>query len=277
MSKLNIFGQQWIDMVFEGRNKNYGAYKLRAENPKVTTVALILGSVFFATAIATPIILSSIKDATASTEEEVITKVEVAEIPEAPAPEELPPPPPQVMVKQAPKSIVEEVKFKPLEAAKQEDVPEDPPKIEQFKQADPSSRNAEASPTGDINIGVAAGDLDKGMEPTPGEDTGIYNSAGLQVQPEFPGGVAAFLSYVQKNFRIPEVDQDMTARIYVQFVVEKDGSLTGIKILRDPGYGLGKEAERVLKSVKTKWSPGIQNGKPVRASYNLPITINIKS
>ncbi|MFP5436653.1 MAG: energy transducer TonB [Bacteroidia bacterium] len=276
MSKLNIFGQQWIDIVFEGRNKKYGAYKLREENPKVTMLALVFGSIFFAVAIGAPIILSSIKGATASTEEEVITKVEVAEIPEAPK-EELPPPPPQVLVKQAPKSIVEEVKFKPLEAAKQEDVPEDPPKIEQFKQADPSSRNAEASPTGDVNIGVSAGDLDKGVEPTPGEDTGIYNSAGLQVQPEFPGGIAAFLTYVQKNFRIPEVDQDMTARIYVQFVVEKDGTLTGIKILRDPGYGLGKEAERVLKSVKTRWSPGIQNGKPVRASYNLPITINIKS
>lgn len=277
MSKLNIFGQQWIDMVFEGRNKNYGAYKLRAENPKVTTVALILGSIFFATAIATPIILSKIEDATASEEPEVITKVEVAEIKEAPKEEELPPPPPEVLVKQAPKSIVEEVKFKPLEAAKQEDVPEDPPKIEQFKEADPSSRNAEASPTGDINIGVSAGDLDKGMEAKEGEDTNVYNSAGLQVQPEFPGGVAAFLNYVQRNFRIPEVDQDMTARIYVQFVVEKDGTLTAIKVLRDPGYGLGKEAERVLKSVKTKWSPGIQNGKPVRASYNLPITINIKS
>lgn len=277
MSKLNIFGQQWIDIVFEGRNKKYGAYKLREENPKVTMLALIFGSIFFATAIAAPIIYSNLKEATASAEEEVVTKVEVAEIPEAPVEEELPPPPPAVQVKQAPKSIVEEVKFKPLEAAKQEEVPEDPPKIEQFKQADPSSRNAEASPTGDVNIGVSAGDLDKGVEPTPGEDNGIYNSAGLQVQPEFPGGIAAFLTYVQKNFRIPEVDQDMTARIYVQFVVEKDGTLTGIKILRDPGYGLGKEAERVLKSVKTKWSPGIQNGKPVRASYNLPITINIKS
>jgi protein TonB len=69
----------------------------------------------------------------------------------------------------------------------------------------------------------------------------------------------------------------MTAKIYVSFVVEKDGSITAIKVVRDPGYGLGKEAERVLKSVKTKWSPGIQNGKPVRASFNLPITINIKS
>jgi len=279
MSKLNIFGQQWIDMVFEGRNKKYGAYTLRAENPKVTTVALILGSIFFATAVAAPIIYSSIKDATASNEEEQITKVEVAEIPEVPETpkEELPPPPPQVMVKQAPKSLVEEVQFKPLEAAKQEEVPKDPPNIKQFEEATPSSKDAAASPDGDININTDSGDLKKGQEVVEAEDTGIYNSAGLQVQPEFPGGIAAFLKYVTNNFRIPEVDQDMTARIIVQFVVEKDGSLTGIKILRDPGYGLGKEAERVLKSVKTKWKPGIQNGKEVRASYNLPITINVKS
>jgi len=268
----NIFNKQWIDLVFEGRNKSYGAYQLRSENPKTTTVALILGSVFFALAIGAPIIISKLPSGdTAEQQEEQI--IEVMEIPEPPV-EILPPPPPPVEAYQAPKSIVEEVKFKPLVAAKKEEVPEDPPKIEQFKEADPSSRNAEASPTGDINIGKPAGDLDKGVEVP---DNQVYTSAALQVQPEFPGGIGAFLGYVQKNFRIPEVDQDMTARIYVSFVVEKDGTLTDIKVLRDPGYGLGKEAIRVLKSVKTKWSPGIQNGKPVRASYNLPITINIKS
>jgi len=108
-------------------------------------------------------------------------------------------------------------------------------------------------------------------------DNQVYNTAGLQVQPNYPGGIAAFLTYVNKNFRIPEIEQDMQAKIYVSFVIEKDGSLTAIKVLRDPGYGLGKEAERVLKSSKIKWSPGIQNGKPVRAAFNLPITINIKS
>ncbi|MXN92893.1 energy transducer TonB [Flavobacterium sp. Sd200] len=276
MSKLNIFNQQWIDLVFEGRNKSYGAYQLRLENPKTTTVALILGCVFFAGAIGTPVILSNMKsDEVAEDQTEQI--IEVVDIPTPPPVEEvLPPPPPPVEAYQAPKSIVEEVKFKPLEAKKKEEVPEDPPKVEQFKEADPSSRNAEASPTGDINIDKPSGDLDKGVE-APANDNAVYNSAGLQVQPEFPGGMAAFYSYVNKNFRIPELDQDMTARIYVSFVVEKDGSLTAIKVLRDPGYGLGKEAERVLKSLKTKWSPGIQNGKPVRASYNLPITINIKS
>jgi len=271
----SIFNKQWIDLVFEGRNKNYGAYQLRSESPKTTTIALILGCVFFAGAIGIPVILSNMdfKDDTADKVEDQI--IEVVDIPE-PIVEDLPPPPPPVEAYQAPKSIVEEVKFKPLEAKKKEEVPEDPPKIEQFKQADPSSRNAEASPTGDINIDKPSGDLDKGVE-VPVNDNAVYNSAGLQVQPEFPGGMTAFYSYVNKNFRIPELDQDMTARIYVSFVVEKDGSLTAIKVLRDPGYGLGKEAERVLKSLKTKWSPGIQNGKPVRASYNLPITINIKS
>lgn len=275
MSKLNIFNKSWVDMVFEGRNKAYGAYQLRTENPKTTVKALIIGAILFTFLISTPIIADKLGDLASKEKESDVDKViEVIDIPPPPEEEPLPPPPPPVEQLQAPKSIVEEIKFKPLEAAKKEEVPDDPPKTEQFKEADPSSRNAEASPTGDVNIGTPSGDLDKGVE---APDNTVYNSAGLQVQPEFPGGIQAFYGYVMKNFRTPELEQDMTAKIYVSFVVEKDGSITAIKILRDPGYGLGKEAERVLKSIKTKWSPGIQNGKPVRASYNLPITINIKS
>ncbi|RDI08186.1 energy transducer TonB [Flavobacterium sp. AG291] len=275
MSKLNIFNKSWVDMVFEGRNKAYGAYQLRTENPKTTVKALIIGAILFTFLISTPIIADKLGDLAAKGKEDDVDKViEVIDLPPPPEEAPLPPPPPPVEQLQAPKSIVEEVKLKPLEAAKKEEVPDDPPKTEQFKEADPSSRNAEASPTGDVNIGTPSGDLDKGVE---APDNTVYNSAGLQVQPEFPGGIQAFYGYVMKNFRTPELEQDMTAKIYVSFVVEKDGSITAIKILRDPGYGLGKEAERVLKSIKTKWSPGIQNGKPVRASYNLPITINIKS
>lgn len=275
MSKLNIFDKSWIDLVFEGRNKQYGAYQLRSENPKTTIKALIIGAILFTFLVATPMILEKIGDLASKGKDKEDDKIiEVIDLPPPPEEAPLPPPPPPVEQLQAPKSIVEEVKLKPLEAAKKEDVPDDPPKQEQFKEADPSSRNADASPTGDVNIGTPSGDLDKGVE---APDNTVYNSAGLQVQPEFPGGIGAFLAYVNKNFRIPEIDQNMTAKIYVSFVVEKDGSITAIKVLRDPGYGLGKEAERVLKSVKIKWSPGIQNGKPVRASFNLPITINIKS
>jgi protein TonB len=275
MSKLNIFGSAWTDMVFEGRNKSYGAYQLRSENPKTTVKALIIGALLFSFLVATPKIYEMLGNLVAKSDDDNTDKIiEVIDLPPPPKEDVLPPPPPPVEQQQAPKSIVEEVKLKPLEAVKKEEVPEDPPKIEQFKEADPSSRNAEASPTGDINIDTPAGDLDKGVE---APDNTVYNSAGLQVQPEFPGGMAAFYKYVNNNFRIPELDQNMQAKIYVSFVVEKDGSLTAIKVLRDPGYGLGKEAERVLKALKIKWQPGIQNGKPVRASFNLPITINIKS
>lgn len=274
MSKLNIFKGEWIDMVFEGRNKEYGAYKLRSENPKTTTVALFAGIAFFSLAVASPLIISNI-DLGKKEDENVDKIIEVTEL--AAPPEELPPPPPPPPVEQvqAPKSIVEEVKFKELEVAKKEEIVEEPPKTEQFKEADPSSRNAEASPTGDINIGKPSGDLDKGVEPI--DDNAVYNTAGLQVQPQYPGGMDAFYKYVNSNFQIPEVDKDMTARVYVSFVIEKDGSMTNIKVLRDPGYGMGKEAIRVLKSMKKKWEPGVQNGKTVRASFNLPITVNIKS
>ncbi|MNK06954.1 Gram-negative bacterial tonB protein [compost metagenome] len=275
MSKLNIFNGGWIDMVFEGRNKLYGAYQLRKENPKTTLVALLIGTVLFVLLVASPKIYEMVDGLASKEKEENVDKIiEVIDLPPPPEEKELPPPPPPVEQQQAPKSIVEEVKLKPLEAAKKEEVPDDPPKQEQFKEADPSSRNAEASPTGDINIGKPSGDLDKGVE---APDNTVYNSAGLQVQPDFPGGIDAFRALISKNFRMPEIDQNLNVKIYVSFVVERDGSLTAIKVLRDPGYGLGKEAERVLKSLKTKWSPGIQNGKPVRASFNLPIAINIKS
>lgn len=275
MSKLNIFNRDWIDIVFEGRNKKYGAYQLRLENPKTTVKALIAGAILFTMLVAIPIIYRFASGLVAK-DDSIDKVIEVVDLPPPPPEEPLPvepePPKPQE-VQQAPKSVVDEVKFKDFEIKKKEQVVEEPPKVADFKEADPSSRTEKGSPTGDINIDKPSGDLDKGVE---APDNTIYNTAGLQVQPEFPGGIPAFLSYVQKNFRIPEVEQNMTARIYVSFVVEKDGSLTDIKVTRDPGYGMGKEAERVLRSVKTKWKPGIQNGKEVRARFNLPITINIK-
>ncbi len=104
-----------------------------------------------------------------------------------------------------------------------------------------------------------------------------YNMAEITKRPEYPGGMAAFYKYIGQEFEIPEVDEDMTARIYVSFVVEKDGSMTDIKVLRDPGHGLGDEALRVLKGINMKWNPGENDGKPVRTSYTLPIAINTKS
>lgn len=104
----------------------------------------------------------------------------------------------------------------------------------------------------------------------------IYSTTGLQVQPEFPGGQKAFSEFIMSNFYAPPIaDGPKTVKAYVSFVVEKDGTVTSIKVLKDPGYGVGEEAIRVLK-LSPKWKPGVQNGKAVRVMYNLPLTLNLK-
>src|SRR5690606_10018020 len=103
------------------------------------------------------------------------------------------------------------------------------------------------------------------------EDNSIHNMAGIEVKPDFPGGIKKFYDYVSRNYKIPDED-GLNGKVFVTFVVEKDGSLTDIKVIRDIGYGTGKEAMRVLKN-SPRWNPGEQNGKRVRVQYSLPITI----
>lgn len=98
----------------------------------------------------------------------------------------------------------------------------------------------------------------------------IYNS--VETKPEFNGGLKEFYAYIGKNYRVPSVN-NLSGKVIVNFVVEKNGSLTEIKVLRDIGYGTAEEAIRVLKK-SPKWTPGYQNGKPVRVFYSLPITIS---
>ncbi|WP_337968726.1 DKNYY domain-containing protein [uncultured Flavobacterium sp.] len=99
----------------------------------------------------------------------------------------------------------------------------------------------------------------------------VYNAAGIDVKPEFPGGISKFQDFVDKKFKVDE--KDLSGKIYSTFIVEKNGSLSDIKILRDLGYGTGKELIRVLK-LSPKWKPGLQNGQKVRCLYAIPYRIN---
>ncbi|MXO03511.1 M56 family peptidase [Flavobacterium sp. HBTb2-11-1] len=93
-------------------------------------------------------------------------------------------------------------------------------------------------------------------------------------EPQFPGGIEKFYMFVGQNFKMPTefAKQKMEGKIFMEFMVEKDGSLSEFKIVKDLGYGVGDEAIRVLK-LSPKWIPATENGKPVRVTYNLPITI----
>lgn len=103
-------------------------------------------------------------------------------------------------------------------------------------------------------------------------DNSIHSLGGIDVKPEFPGGIEAFQRFIKENFKTPEV-AGLKGKIYMTFVVEKDGSLTDINVIRDIGYGTGKEAVRVLKT-SPKWIPGKQNFELIRVLYSVPISIN---
>ncbi|SHF38008.1 TonB protein C-terminal [Flavobacterium fontis] len=99
----------------------------------------------------------------------------------------------------------------------------------------------------------------------------VYASHQTEIKPEFPGGQKAFYSFIGKAFKAPDVP-GFNGTVFVSFVIEKDGTLAEIKVLRDAGYGTGEEAVRVLKS-SPKWQPATQRGVPVRCRYSIPIKI----
>lgn len=259
--KLDIYKQKWIDMVFEGRNKAYGAYVLRKENPKVTLIALFIGAAIFASLLALPMLdWSSDNDEV----EEKVTMVDMAKLAAPPVEEPkplIPPPPPP-----PPAPKIDEVKFVKPKVVEKEKVVEEIKTIEELKDKNVGAKDVKGRDDGKIVIDAPSGEGDKDAKIV--EDNTVYNA--VEVKPDFPGGLQKFYDFVGKNYRAPE--EDIRGKVYVQFVVEKDGSLTDIKVMRDIGYGTGAEAIRVLKK-SPKWKPGIQNGRPVRVLYSLPISI----
>ena len=256
--KLDILKDQWLEIVFEGRNKVYGAYELRKSNPKTTVRALIIGSVLFGFAIAAPLLINMIpKGGDDATLDQKIVTVKLP--PKEQPKENIPPPPP-------PPPKVDQVKFVKPVVAKADEITEEPPKIVELEKKNIGSETIKGDPDAELTVEpVGNGPADIV------DDNNIYNTAGIEVKPDFPGGMAKFYKYVGNNYRTPE-EEGLAGKVYVTFVVEKDGSLTDIKVVRDIGYGTGKEAIRVLKSCP-KWNPGEQNGKKVRVLYSLPITI----
>lgn len=103
------------------------------------------------------------------------------------------------------------------------------------------------------------------------EDNNIYNTAGIEKKPDFPGGLMEFYKYIGQNFKTPDV-KGLAGKVFVTFVVEKDGSIKDVKVLGDIGYGTGEEAIRVLKN-SPNWIPAEQKGRKVRVLYSLPISI----
>jgi periplasmic protein TonB len=262
--KLDLLNNKWLDIVFEGRNKSYGAYDLRKENTKTNFRALIIGAVIFSLGIAAPVIIdmlpSSSDDDDALTDK--ITTVKLPPKEEKPK-ENIPPPPP-------PPPKVDQVKFVKPVVAKTEEVTEEPPKVEDIKDKNLGKEDIKGDPNADLVL-TPPGDGPKQQEVVE-EDNTIYNQAGIEQQPEYPGGLDKFRAFISNNMDEIEDENFTGGKVFATFVVEKDGTISDVKIIRDAGFGTKEAVLKAIKKNKVKWNAAEQNGKKVRCSYMLPVT-----
>ncbi|RYE19159.1 MAG: energy transducer TonB, partial [Sphingobacteriaceae bacterium] len=158
MARLDILDPAWIDVVFNGRNKAYGAYVLRKENAKTSIRALIIASLLFALAIAMPTIINKIKGFIPKADEKVKME-DVVLIPPPPIDAAKPPPPPPQV--EPPKPKVDQVRFPPPVVKPDNEVPEkDPPTVKDLEVKDPGQRDQKGDPNQEIRIDEAVGKAD---------------------------------------------------------------------------------------------------------------------
>lgn len=242
------------DIVFENRNKEYGAYSIRKKYNRTVLWAMLVGIIVLGSIVITPYVMASVSERRAQKEEKAVTaEMEKLDQPNeeiAPPP---PPPPPaeaQVQVKYVAPVIVDSVKVDDKSAlATVDDVKE--------------------STTDEAVVEVVEQPKEEVQEV---QEEQVFFV--VEEMPSFGSGDAnEFRAWVAQNMKYPEVaaENGIQGRVYVQFVVEADGRLTNVRVSRGVDPALDKEAIRVIES-SPKWNPGKQRGKPVRVSYTFPIT-----
>lgn len=277
MSKIDLISSDWVDLVFEGRNKAYGAYRLR----KSTTKRNILAMVAVVLLLIVAFIILTVKNFV-DEQRAKVAMTQVAELTNYKQPEK------KAEVKQKkvevePERVVERVKssikFTAPVIKKDEEVKPD----EELKTQDELMSTKTAIGTFDVKGNDDAnGEILKAKEviaepepPKHEEENKVFDI--VEQQPLFPGGLTALMKYLSENTKYPVVAQEngVQGRVTVQFVVEKDGSISDVHVLRGVDPSLDKEAVRVVKSMP-RWTPGKQNGITVRVNYRVPVLFRLQ-
>ncbi len=290
MAKNDLFKKDWLDIVFAGRNKQYGAYKLRLESPRTTLFALGSGLCLFALVFVAPAAISSFFEEENEYAGGEITYCEFGfideplELVDVDLPkieeEEVKPLVDERKTEEAsaPASSIDVERFTTLEIAAADEITEELAKQENLIDALIGSESIKGNEEGTVLIKEKAGDRIDVLDESEGEEAdggnAIYRVTTESAAPM--EGLANFSkSFIIKFREIHLPNAAGKVQVILSFVVEKDGSITDIKVLRDPGYGAGKEAVRVLKTMP-KWKPARQDNRTVRSQFTLPITIQVQ-
>lgn len=270
MNLFNLSSQKWLDLIFQDRNKSYGAYVLRRDINKTTMQSFFIGSVFFMCGI----LLIKIFQNNNSV---VIFKNETSILP----------PMTDIVVpvfKEQVEILVDEVKpksqtnisktntikFLEPKIVNASNVIDDVPMVNDLMNSNIGSETIDGDTNGEIIINESSSNS---------KSDGIIGNNVFTIveQQAIPkDGLQAFYKLFSKKFNTPELENGVNElKVILQFVVEPDGSFSNILILRDPGFGAGKEAVRVLKTMP-KWQAAFQNNRKVRSQFTLPIVIKVQ-
>jgi len=272
-AKFDLYRVEWLDFVFDHRNKVYGAYELRQHYGRTMARALAITLA----GVAIFVVLSQIFKPKPP---EIFKVTEVNLNPQLMRPvapvKPAEPPKPVTPVKPAPR--VTTTRFVPPVVVSTGPTVE-PPVISKIEGA-----------IGNVDVKVpGSGNVENVLDNTgtkdgtgtaqvvvPVVDNTIHDFNALEVMPEPAGGAAAWNGFLQKNLRFPVMaqEQGVSGRVIMSFVIEKDGHLSNIAVERGVGFGLDEEALRVLKLARP-WKPGMQNGQPVRVKYVIPIKFQL--
>ncbi|WP_211999813.1 energy transducer TonB [Chitinophaga sp. HK235] len=278
MDSAKIQGNDFLDILFDGRNKDYGAYALRSRYDRRVRNA-VMGTASIVLVMVGGYVLNNTLSAKDNINKPVfLDKTTTLTQIDQPEPDPVIPPPVQAT---PPPAAAPTIDFASLKVVPNDQVsPEDePPKISDIGNKTVGLQNTE----GDLN-GVADGLADVSAG-TPGvvtapvaperEETLTF----VEIMPEFPGGEEALRKYLQKNLRYPNmaVENGIQGPVYVQFVVSKDGTISQVKTVgAAKGGGLEEEAVRVVNKMPN-WKAGKQNGRTVNVLYNLPIRFSLEN
>jgi protein TonB len=262
------------EIVFQNRNKSYGAYSLRIDYQNVIKKSLLIGISIFGLAVLAPMLWAKVDDrkiinVIASPQDLVIPpppeKIEQPKI-ETPPPVE-----PDPIVRSQMRFVEPEI----VDDSKQTELPPDQDDLN--KAVNIGTENIEGKdepiPTEDPDA-VKGKEIDMPVAVEAEDKNQVFIT--VEQNPEFAGGMNALLKFLQKNLRYPTsaVNANVMGKVYMQFVVNQDGNISKVDVLKGIGFGCDEEAQRVVK-LMPKWSPGRQSGRAVAVKFTLPISFQL--
>ena len=282
MAKIDLYDPKWVEMVFAGKNKEYGAYQLRKGTSGRNIKSLLL-LVIAAALVGGFLAWKVIEQKQAEEQQAYMEAMKLAELQEQAKKEKKKPEP--VKPKIEPKKeipVARETQKFTAPVIKKDELVKEENQVKQMDKLDDKVAVGTENKEGvkDRTVEAVRNDIAVAAPPPPPAPKPEVASKVFDVveeMPSFPGGQGALMSYLASNIKYPVVAQEngVQGRVIVSFVVERDGSISDVKVARSVDPSLDREAQRVVKSMP-RWKPGKQNGSAVRVKYTVPVVFRLQ-